>query len=171
MNFNFNFSNIELSNYKDNKLRKPKSSKEWKLLITPVFRKMGINIANIDINVVSRSEMRKQYIPDAWDGTNRLKSIYHTKRDRIWVLSDMSMKDIVRVLGHEVGHVVTRGGNVFSELISEKNAYNIQNTFIKEFNRIYRTHITKEIGVGDIHRNASLQYTTIKSIIKNEYKL
>jgi len=156
-------------------------SKDWNILISFILKRMGINSSKIDIHIVSASDMKKKRnFPRNYIGGSILKSEDPSlKKDEIWINNKLSAGQIVRVFGHELGHIVTKEGSVkkFGRLIAESSAFSIDKRFVKIFNELYNTHVTEKDPCHgsnkkekEIYCSAWEKSFSIIPVIKKEYK-
>ena len=151
------------------------SVNEWKIIIFPVFKKIGVDSRNIDI-IISKKEMELYGISSKkYSGYSYLKSLNPSlKKDLVLINSDESISSIIRTVGHEVGHIVTKKGSreEFGQLTAEKQAFNIENKFSKEFDNLYDI---KSIITGQskykIYRKALEETSFARPVIKEEFRL
>lgn len=160
--------------------RKIISSEDWRILFIPVMKKMNIKYYNIKINVVSPDIMKtKRGFPNNFLGGSILKVEEPSlKNDEIWINNKLSAGQIVRIMGHELGHVITNKGSIrkFGRIEAESNAYAIDRRFIKSFNELYLTPIKETFPKHgsnktekEIYKKAWKNSENIIPKIKNKY--
>jgi hypothetical protein len=142
-----------------------------------VFRRIGVDQSKISINIVSGRKMLECGVLEGYTGYSYRKSLNPSlKRDEVWISNELSTEEIVRHVGHEIGHIITeRGAKAeYGMLVAETQAFNIENRFIREFNVIYGTNFTKEkwsSKKNKIYYEASLKASQTKPVLKHKYKL
>ena len=126
-----------IKNLKNNKKI---SASDWKIIITKVFKNIGIDSSKIDI-IVSKKVMEEYGVSSIkYSGYSFQKHLNPSlKKDLVLINSEEPISSIIRTLGHEVGHIISEKGSQreFGQLMAEKQAFNIENRFAIEFNRLY----------------------------------
>jgi len=111
-----------------------KDADTLKKYLTPVFERMGTNVASLgskDFSIVFRP---KSEFPVG------MAASFNTKTKTIELLEGITGKKALYYLSHEVGHGVTRLGTT-GQFLSEASAKAFEQRFIKIFNVIYKTSL------------------------------
>lgn len=151
------------------------SSNELKTVITPIFRKVGINSEKINIKIVDDKYMKKHGIEGYSGYSFRKSNNPELKKDEVWINKEREPAEMIRTTIHEVAHIATEKGAQadVGELTAEKQAFNIEDRGAKIFNKTYKTNIKKITYPKSekIYRQAQRQSIHVRPVIKPEYRI
>ncbi|MDP1615150.1 MAG: hypothetical protein Q8L68_05070, partial [Methylococcales bacterium] len=167
---------MEVNEFLNNPVKDVWYVKEY---LTPVFEKMGVNIATLGGREFKVNFVSAKLFPKG------VRARYNSELNTIELRRGTYGRDVIYDISHEIGHAITKTGALPTQLpgvlaVGEASAASFEGRFINTFNNLYKTSYKSKVPFEFILKDSFSEYSlgsyagnirAIGKILKSDYKL